>query len=166
MRWLWITCWWSKKISFFQFNDFFVWWFSSMVCAVEWNCGSYNASTERGTAWLSVQGQIPPSKRCCSRWCHCKGHRARHGGSFAAVPFFEVKFCVKSFLDSDGVWIWLQFTKEDGKAVEEFKLRVVYIPANPPSPVPEGSEEGSSPRAFSQENGNHHNSSFDDVRVS
>ncbi|KAL9429985.1 hypothetical protein AB3S75_025380 [Citrus x aurantiifolia] len=58
------------------------------------------------------------------------------------------------------------FTKEDGKAVEEFKLRVVYIPANPPSPVPEGSEEGSSPRAFSQENGNHHNSSFDDVSKS
>ncbi|KAH9733179.1 Vesicle-associated protein 1-3 [Citrus sinensis] len=55
------------------------------------------------------------------------------------------------------------FTKEDGKVVEEFKLRVVYIPANPPSPVPEGSEEGSSPRAFSQENGNHHNSSFDDA---
>ncbi|ESR58545.1 hypothetical protein CICLE_v10021988mg [Citrus x clementina] len=58
------------------------------------------------------------------------------------------------------------FTKEDGKVVEEFKLRVVYIPANPPSPVPEGSEEGSSPRAFSQENGNHHNSSFDDVSKS
>lgn len=62
-----------------------------MVCAVEWNCGSYNASTERGTAWLSMQGQIPPSKRCCSRWCHCKGHRARHGGSFAAVLFFFLK---------------------------------------------------------------------------
>lgn len=25
--------------------------------------------------------------------------------------------------------------------VEEFKLRVIYIPANPPSPVPEGDEE-------------------------
>lgn len=25
--------------------------------------------------------------------------------------------------------------------VEEFKLRVVYIPANPPSPVPEEDEE-------------------------
>ncbi|XP_057487165.1 vesicle-associated protein 1-3-like [Actinidia eriantha] len=35
------------------------------------------------------------------------------------------------------------FDKEDGKVIEEFKLRVVYIPANPPSPVPEGSEEGS-----------------------
>ncbi|KVH89206.1 Major sperm protein [Cynara cardunculus var. scolymus] len=39
------------------------------------------------------------------------------------------------------------FNKEEKKVVEEFKLRVVYIPANPPSPVPEESEEGSSPRA-------------------
>ncbi|XP_010258992.1 PREDICTED: vesicle-associated protein 1-3-like [Nelumbo nucifera] len=46
------------------------------------------------------------------------------------------------------------FNKEAGKVVEEFKLRVVYIPANPPSPVPEGSEEGSSPRASVLENGN------------
>ncbi|XP_057492611.1 vesicle-associated protein 1-3-like isoform X2 [Actinidia eriantha] len=35
------------------------------------------------------------------------------------------------------------FDKEDGKVIEEFKLRLVYIPANTPSPVPEGSEEGS-----------------------
>ncbi|KAH7577764.1 hypothetical protein ACOSP7_001212 [Xanthoceras sorbifolium] len=55
------------------------------------------------------------------------------------------------------------FNKEEGKIVEEFKLRVVYIPANPPSPVPEGSEEGSSPRASPQANGNQNISSFDDV---
>uniref|UniRef100_A0A7C9D7T2 MSP domain-containing protein n=1 Tax=Opuntia streptacantha TaxID=393608 RepID=A0A7C9D7T2_OPUST len=35
------------------------------------------------------------------------------------------------------------FNKDEGKVAEEFKLRVVYIPANPPSPVPEESEEGS-----------------------
>ncbi|KAK2999974.1 hypothetical protein RJ639_023678 [Escallonia herrerae] len=46
------------------------------------------------------------------------------------------------------------FNKEDGKVIEEFKLRVVYVPANPPSPVPEGSEEGSSPRASVTEDGN------------
>nr|XP_043621109.1 vesicle-associated protein 1-3-like [Erigeron canadensis] len=51
------------------------------------------------------------------------------------------------------------FNKEDKKVVEEFKLRVVYIPANPPSPVPEESEEGSSPRA---EDGSH-NSSWPEV---
>lgn len=40
------------------------------------------------------------------------------------------------------------FNKEDGKVVEECKLRVVYAPPpQPPSPVPEGSEEGLSPRA-------------------
>uniref|UniRef100_A0A0E0NIT4 MSP domain-containing protein n=1 Tax=Oryza rufipogon TaxID=4529 RepID=A0A0E0NIT4_ORYRU len=33
------------------------------------------------------------------------------------------------------------FSKEAGKVVEEFKLRVVYIPANPPSPVPEEEED-------------------------
>ncbi|CAK9154481.1 unnamed protein product [Ilex paraguariensis] len=43
------------------------------------------------------------------------------------------------------------FNKEDGKVVDEFKLRVVYTPTNPPSPVPEGSEEGSPPRAFTAE---------------
>ncbi|XP_057980140.1 vesicle-associated protein 1-3 [Malania oleifera] len=55
------------------------------------------------------------------------------------------------------------FNKEDGKVVEEFKLRVVYIPANPPSPVPEGSEEGSSPMASVLENGNQNVSPFDAV---
>ncbi|XP_077245083.1 vesicle-associated protein 1-3-like isoform X1 [Tasmannia lanceolata] len=54
------------------------------------------------------------------------------------------------------------FSKEDGKVVEEVKLRVVYIPANPPSPVPEGSEEGNSPRASLLDNGNQ-NSLFDAV---
>ncbi|KAF8413006.1 hypothetical protein HHK36_000978 [Tetracentron sinense] len=55
------------------------------------------------------------------------------------------------------------FNKEVGKTIEEFKFRVVYIPANPPSPVPEGSEEGSSPRASVLENGNQNNVLFDAV---
>ncbi|XP_058104560.1 vesicle-associated protein 1-3-like [Magnolia sinica] len=55
------------------------------------------------------------------------------------------------------------FNKEAGKVVEEFKLRVVYILANPPSPVPEGSEEGSSPRASLLDNGNSNASLFDTV---
>ncbi|XP_027360194.1 vesicle-associated protein 1-2-like isoform X2 [Abrus precatorius] len=47
------------------------------------------------------------------------------------------------------------FNKEAGHVVEECKLRVLYIPPpQPPSPVPEGSEEGSSPRASVSENGN------------
>ncbi|KAI9125100.1 hypothetical protein K1719_003716 [Acacia pycnantha] len=47
------------------------------------------------------------------------------------------------------------FNKEARHVVEESKLRVVYVsPPQPPSPVPEGSEEGSSPRASVSENGN------------
>lgn len=42
----------------------------------------------------------------------------------------------------------LQFVKAPGRVIEEFKLRVVYIAANPPSPVPEEEEEeDSSPRS-------------------
>ncbi|XP_058778207.1 vesicle-associated protein 1-2-like [Vicia villosa] len=47
------------------------------------------------------------------------------------------------------------FNKEAGHVVEECKLRVVYVaPPQPPSPVQEGSEEGSSPRVSFNENGN------------
>lgn len=47
----------------------------------------------------------------------------------------------------------LQFTKESGNTVDEVKLRVIYVsPPQPPSPVPEGSEEGSSPRASVSDN--------------
>ncbi|CAA3028663.1 vesicle-associated 1-3 [Olea europaea subsp. europaea] len=45
------------------------------------------------------------------------------------------------------------FNRKDDKIVNEVKLRVVYIPANPPSPVPEGDEEGS-PRTSSVEDDN------------
>lgn len=37
------------------------------------------------------------------------------------------------------------FNRDNEKFVDEFKLRVVFIPANPPSPVPEEDEEGTSP---------------------
>ncbi|KAK3195058.1 hypothetical protein Dsin_026368 [Dipteronia sinensis] len=47
------------------------------------------------------------------------------------------------------------FNKEAGHNVEECKLRVLYVaPPRPPSPVREGSEEGSSPRASVSDNGN------------
>lgn len=46
------------------------------------------------------------------------------------------------------------FNKESGNHVEECKLRVNYVaPPQPPSPVREGSEEGSSPRASISDNG-------------
>ncbi|XP_071691162.1 vesicle-associated protein 1-2-like [Rutidosis leptorrhynchoides] len=47
------------------------------------------------------------------------------------------------------------FNKESGNRVEECKLKVNYVaPQQPPSPVREGSEEGSSPRGSVSENGN------------
>ncbi|XVE65074.1 hypothetical protein DITRI_Ditri07aG0153100 [Diplodiscus trichospermus] len=46
------------------------------------------------------------------------------------------------------------FNKEAGHVVEECKLKVVYVsPPQPPSPVHEGSEEGSSPRGSVSDNG-------------
>ncbi|KAK9120642.1 hypothetical protein Syun_018259 [Stephania yunnanensis] len=51
------------------------------------------------------------------------------------------------------------FGKEAGNAVEEFKLRVIYVLTNIPSPVREGSEEGVSPRVSALENGS--NSAFE-----
>lgn len=46
------------------------------------------------------------------------------------------------------------FSKESGNLVDECKLKVTYIaPPRSPSPVREGSEEGSSPRAMASENG-------------
>ncbi|KAL1540094.1 Vesicle-associated protein 1-1 [Salvia divinorum] len=46
------------------------------------------------------------------------------------------------------------FNKDFGNQVDEFKLRVAYVPPpQPPSPVREGSEEGSSPKASVSENG-------------
>ncbi|KAF8412410.1 hypothetical protein HHK36_000374 [Tetracentron sinense] len=46
------------------------------------------------------------------------------------------------------------FNKEAGKDVDEFKLRVIYIPANPPSRVSEDSEEVSSSQASVLDNEN------------
>ncbi|XP_047981350.1 vesicle-associated protein 1-3-like isoform X2 [Salvia hispanica] len=43
------------------------------------------------------------------------------------------------------------FNREGEKFVDEFRLRVIFIPANPPSPVPEEDEEVSSPGTSSTE---------------
>ncbi|XP_073313238.1 vesicle-associated protein 1-2-like [Primulina huaijiensis] len=46
------------------------------------------------------------------------------------------------------------FNKDSGNHVDECKLKVTYVPPpQPPSPVREGSEEGSSPRASVSDNG-------------
>uniref|UniRef100_A0A5B6Z9E5 Putative vesicle-associated protein 1-3 isoform X1 n=1 Tax=Davidia involucrata TaxID=16924 RepID=A0A5B6Z9E5_DAVIN len=71
------------------------------------------------------------------------------------------KFLLQSVVAPNGAINPEMFNKEDGKVIEEFKLRVVYIPANLPSPVPEGSEEESPPRASVVEDGNQNASSPD-----
>ncbi|KAF6151552.1 hypothetical protein GIB67_007932 [Kingdonia uniflora] len=54
-----------------------------------------------------------------------------------------------------------EFNKESGNIVEECKLKVVYVsPPQPTSPVPEESEEGSSPKASVSENGSSNVSDF------
>ncbi|KAL3603991.1 hypothetical protein D5086_004850 [Populus alba] len=61
------------------------------------------------------------------------------------------KFLLLSVITSPGATLKditpEMFNKEAGHEVEECKLRVAYVaPPRPPSPVHEGSEEGSSPR--------------------
>ncbi|CAL9082324.1 unnamed protein product [Musa acuminata var. zebrina] len=67
------------------------------------------------------------------------------------------KFLLQSVIAENGVTTKditsEMFNKEPGKVVDEFKLRVICVPASPPSPVPEESEEGSSPRLSTFENG-------------
>ncbi|OMO52456.1 Major sperm protein [Corchorus olitorius] len=68
------------------------------------------------------------------------------------------KFLLQSVKTNDGVTAKditaEMFNKEAGHVVEECKLRVIYVsPPQPPSPVPEGSEEGSSPRGSVSDNG-------------
>lgn len=62
------------------------------------------------------------------------------------------KFLVQSVFVAEGTLVkditGDMFTKQSGNVVDEVKLKVVYVaPPKPPSPVREGSEEGSSPRA-------------------
>ncbi|GJN02223.1 hypothetical protein PR202_ga19553 [Eleusine coracana subsp. coracana] len=69
------------------------------------------------------------------------------------------KFLVQSVIMEEGTSArgitGEMFTKESGNVVDEVKLRVVYVPPpKPPSPVREGSEEGSSPRASFSEGSN------------
>ncbi|KAJ8512533.1 hypothetical protein OPV22_002967 [Ensete ventricosum] len=77
------------------------------------------------------------------------------------------KFLVQSVVADDGATTKditaEMFNKAPGKDVEEFKLRVVYIPANPPSPVPEESEEGISPQSSVLENETQSSTLFDAV---
>uniref|UniRef100_A0ACD5ZUX6 Uncharacterized protein n=1 Tax=Avena sativa TaxID=4498 RepID=A0ACD5ZUX6_AVESA len=65
------------------------------------------------------------------------------------------KFLVQNVIAPSGINVkdvtGEMFTKESGNKVEEVKLRVTYVaPPQPPSPVPEESEEGSPSRGESE----------------
>jgi len=70
------------------------------------------------------------------------------------------KFLVQSVAAENGATAQdinaAMFNKEPGKVVDEFKLRVVYVPTTTPSPIPEDSELGSSAHSSAQENGISH----------
>lgn len=75
------------------------------------------------------------------------------------------KFLLQSVKTNDGTTAKdinaEMFNKEAGHVVEECKLRVIYVsPPQPPSPVPEGSEEGSSPRGSVSDNGHVNGAEF------
>ncbi|PKU75535.1 Vesicle-associated protein 1-1 [Dendrobium catenatum] len=75
------------------------------------------------------------------------------------------KFLVQSVITNQGATLKDisadMFSKDSGNTVDEVKLRVVYVsPPQPPSPVPEGSEEGSSPRPSVSDNGHIASSEF------
>ncbi|MCD9645851.1 hypothetical protein HAX54_035150 [Datura stramonium] len=56
------------------------------------------------------------------------------------------------------------FNKEEGRVVDECKLKVIYLPPpQPPSPVAEGSEEGSSPKESVKDNGHQNGSEVKSV---
>ncbi|XP_072987824.1 vesicle-associated protein 1-2-like isoform X1 [Typha latifolia] len=96
---------------------------------------SFNEDLEYDSVTMQAQREAPPDMQC------------------------KDKFLVQSVIVKEGAMVQditpEMFTKESGNVVDEVKLRVVYAPPpQPPSPVPEGSEEGTSPRASVSDNGN------------
>ncbi|GAB4858800.1 hypothetical protein Ancab_010278 [Ancistrocladus abbreviatus] len=84
--------------------------------------------------------------------------------------FSRDKFLVQSIIAPIGMKVEditsEAFRKEAGDAVEEHKLRVIFITANPPSPIPEVPEEDSSPEAAQVENAEQQNSAFGTAELS
>ncbi|TYH38516.1 hypothetical protein ES332_D12G115100v1 [Gossypium tomentosum] len=75
----------------------------------------------------------------------------------AKISFYSTRFDFK---------FGFFFNKESGHHVEECKLRVAYVaPPRPPSPVKEGSEEGSSPRASVSDNGSYNSADLASKRA-
>lgn len=122
---------------------------------------------------MQAQKEAPPDMQCKDKFL-LQSVRASDSATaninagmvclFAALCCWQVLleiFFLKSWTGYD-----VQFNKEAGNVVEECKLRVVYVPPpQPPSPVLEGSEEGSSPRGSVSDNGNANGSGVASVRT-
>ncbi|KAK8690868.1 hypothetical protein V6N13_074394 [Hibiscus sabdariffa] len=77
-------------------------------------------------------------------------------GELLSIDPLELKFsfvlrkqvsCSLQLSNKTDNYVGFKFNKGAGHVVEERKLKVIYLsPPQPPSPVHEGSEEGSSPR--------------------
>ncbi|XP_065045804.1 vesicle-associated protein 1-3-like [Musa acuminata AAA Group] len=95
------------------------------------------------TVTMQAQKEAPPDMQCKDKFL-LQSVTAEHGATTKDIT-------------SE------MFNKEPGKVVDEFKLRVVYVPAGPPLPVHEESEEGSSPRSSTFENGTQSLQTLDSV---
>ncbi|KVH56905.1 Major sperm protein [Cynara cardunculus var. scolymus] len=86
---------------------------------------SYYASTKGSSSRYDMQGQVLSSKYLCPGGDKRGGRNISHGWCF-------MKMLVLMVIPLSDSSIW-QFTKEDGKTVDEKRLKVVLIPA-PDSP--------------------------------
>ena len=72
---------WYYRCLYWSFWFVFVW---NSICIFNdfvnvWCWFSYHASTERGSSWHAMQGQVSPSECKSKRWCDHKGHYPRNG---------------------------------------------------------------------------------------
>jgi hypothetical protein len=115
---------------------------------------------------MQAQKEAPPDMQCKDKFL-LQSVKANDGVTVKDINAEMVSnlhviclFCKWGYLWTVGVMarmviLAVQFSKEAGHVVEECKLRVLYVsPPQPPSPVLEGSEEGSPPWGSVSDNGN------------
>ncbi|KAF3780651.1 Vesicle-associated protein 1-2 [Nymphaea thermarum] len=122
---------------------------------------------------MQAQRETPPDMQCKDKFLIQSVITTDGAAQKDITP--EMVSCFLVMVDSSGglcvnvllmnmCFAYTQFNKDAGNHLEECKLRVVYVsPPQPPSPVAEGSEEGSSPRASLSDIGNA--AAFDSVYV-
>ncbi|XP_010693688.1 vesicle-associated protein 1-3 isoform X2 [Beta vulgaris subsp. vulgaris] len=109
------------------------------------------------TCWLELTSKIDQNVAFKVKTTHPKKYCVRpnvvsmQAQKDFPVPLPKDKFLVQSMIAPVGLnaedITSEMFRKETGNDVEELKLRVVFVTADPPSPIPEVSEEEYSPEA-------------------